>query len=165
MLSRLSFTFNQSLVEKIDEVIQPQGFECIELLITSDKTKSLKLYIDRIPTDGEAQTVSVDDCAVVSRLLDEQSWFEDVVQGAFRLEVSSPGVDRPLRFVRHFKRYIGETVKVQLKEKFQDRWKGTGTIQSVNEEDTLNLETELGEWSFPISAVQKANIIYQWGSS
>lgn len=163
----MSFSFDQNLVDRIDSVIRACGFECIELLITTDKTKTMKLYIDHLSNNHledsqEEKPVSVEQCAAVSRLLGEQDWFEDAIQGAFTLEVSSPGLDRPLRFARHFKKHLGAKVKVQLKEKFQDRWKGLGVIDAVNEEGTLFLDTELGSWSFPVTAVQKANVVYQW---
>jgi len=114
------------IMDLLSPIIEPQGFEIVELEVHTHRQKLLRLYIDRLeptPTDGSTgstskRSVSIDDCATVSRALNEPldtlPELEAIFKGAYELEVSSPGVDRPLRNPRDFLRFVGRRVRVHL---------------------------------------------------
>lgn len=90
----------------------------------------LRVYIDRLPSpEGQPETfVTVDDCERVTRQL--QNVLEVEGLDYARLEVSSPGLDRPLRTVAHFARFVGHEVDISLRLPFQGRKKYRGLLQA-----------------------------------
>ena len=92
----------------------------------------LRVTIDRVPghvyTTGESEFVLVEDCEAVTRQLQYVLEVENADYS--RLEVSSPGLDRPLRGERDFRRFVGEQVEILLKEPFQARKKFAGELQA-----------------------------------
>ena len=95
----------------------------------------LRVTIDRVPghvyTTGESEFVLVEDCEAVTRQLQYVLEVENADYS--RLEVSSPGLDRPLRGERDFRRFVGEQVEITLKEAFQARKKFAGELQARGE--------------------------------
>lgn len=154
--------FNE-IVAKIDALLQPEGFECIELVIIRAKQSILRLFVDKIGTNSATATVlvSVEDCERVSRILESQPWLDELISGPYCLEVSSPGLERPLRFARHISKQIGQKVAVQLTEKVDQKWQGQGVLRSF-ENEQIKLETEQGSWEFPLALLKKANLVYEW---
>ncbi len=108
-------TKHQQIFEKISALIQPMGFEVVHLDLNLQQ-KALRLFIDHLTrTDG----IGIEDCVSVTRALDEpldqMTELNDVFGAAgYELEVSSPGVDRPLRTVRDFEKFSGREVRVHL---------------------------------------------------
>jgi ribosome maturation factor RimP len=104
-----------------------------------------------------------------SKLLDAAGELENVVAGAFTLEVSSPGVERPLRKMSDFERHIGQLVEVKLAGKVQERKHGKGRLVGVlNEGDNgilITVDTSRGPWRFPLATLQRASLVYDWGNS
>jgi ribosome maturation factor RimP len=101
------------LFEKISGLVAPAGFECVQIEIVNQRQKVLRVFIDR--TDGKA--VGIEDCVSVTRLLDEpleaSAEINEVFRGgAYELEVSSPGVDRPLRRAQDFQRFAGREARI-----------------------------------------------------
>jgi ribosome maturation factor RimP len=134
------------------------GYECIEIEWISHE-KVLRIYID------QPAGVMVDDCAKVSRHLMESEEFNSYLPDDFSLEVSSPGVERPLRKLGHFEKHVGEKVKVKLAESQGNRKQGAGVIKAVSPDGDLTLQTEEGEWTFPLKTLQKAVLLYDWENS
>ncbi|MCK6549263.1 ribosome maturation factor RimP [Myxococcota bacterium] len=145
----------------IAELIAREGFELVELeLVTERGMQILRLYIDTVPPGTKEHGVTVDHCSLVSRvvgqLLDEN---EDLITGEYNLEVSSPGIFRPLTKLEHYERALGERVKVKTYEKLDGRKVFTGTLKGIEKETaTLRLEIDGREHSVPIKSVAKANL-------
>ena len=117
----------------------------------------LQIRIDR-PDASPGHGVTVDDCAVVSRAL--EAWFDDdeVFGPQYVLEVSSPGIERPVRFPEHWQRFIGHEVKVRLPERGTVR----ATIQGVNE-NHVSLRLENGEeFVSAIEDARDAMLVVDW---
>src|SRR5690606_32953537 len=91
----------------------------------------LRLYLDVPDAEAETRHVTIEDCEAVSREVSAQMDVEDPISGNYTLEVSSPGVDRPLFAPAQFARFIGEKAKVGLKLPQDGRRRLTGTIVSV----------------------------------
>ena len=102
----------EQISERINEWISPLGFELVYLETLTQKQKVLRLYVDRSAGNG----ISLDDCATVSHAIDEKldalPEIDQVFGGPYDLEVSSPGVERPLRKMRDFERFKGERVRI-----------------------------------------------------
>lgn len=102
--------------------------------------------------------IDVDDCALVSREVAALLDVEDPITQPYRLEVSSPGLDRPLTKPLHYRRFIGSQVRVQLIAPQQGRKRFTGLIQAVGE-DGVTLQTEAGEVELAFAAVERARLV------
>jgi ribosome maturation factor RimP len=100
----------------------------------------------------------VNDCSTVSRQISALIDVEDPVRGQFNLEVSSPGLDRPLRRLQDFQRFIGALVKIKTVMPMEGQRNFKGRMLAATEE-VLVLETDTEELSVPMNAVEKARIV------
>jgi ribosome maturation factor RimP len=103
-----------NLIEIIDRLIAPLGYEVVHLELQTHRQKTLRVFIDF--ADGNDKTIGIEDCVAVTRALDEPldqiSEIESILHGAYELEVSSPGVDRPLRQAKDFQRFAHSEVRI-----------------------------------------------------
>ncbi|GAB2520516.1 ribosome maturation factor RimP [Lysobacter humi (ex Lee et al. 2017)] len=126
----------------------------------------LRLYIDVPAGSEEGRHVGIEDCESVSREVSALLDVEDPISGNYTLEVSSPGVDRPLFTVEHFARYVGETAKVTLKLPQDGRRRLQGRIVAV-EGGSVRFEIEgLGgqplEMAVSAENIEKARLVPDW---
>ena len=96
----------------------------------------LRLYIDR------EEGLSLDDCAAVSREISTWLDVEDLIEQAFHLEVSSPGLERPLKKMKDFERFTGRKARIKLREPLNEQRIFIGIIDQVNEEDVVLVADE-----------------------
>lgn len=142
----------------VDGVIAREGFELVEVEHVVERGRPvLRLYIDTIPPGTKERGVTVDECQVVSRLVSDLLDVEDVIGGTYALEVSSPGLFRPLTKPEHFDRVLGERVKVKTFEKIGDRKVFTG-ILTRREGQNLVVQVDGVEHSLDLAQVAKANL-------
>lgn len=153
---------SQALVETLKRVVEPtverEGYELVDLELAGDrKGPIVRLYIDTVPPSTETQSVSIDDCTHVSRcvsaILDET----DPVTGEYRLEVSSPGIYRPLTKPEHFARALGARVRIKTYEKIDGRRVFIGTLREQTE-TCLQVEVDGQPFEVPTAQVAKANL-------
>jgi ribosome maturation factor RimP len=145
-----------AIMEILSQVLAAQGYECIEVEWDQGE-KILRVFIDG--PDG----VNIDDCVKVSRLLQDHSSLDEILSGQFQLEVSSPGVERPIRLSHHFKKHIGSKIKVKLVEKILSRKQASGEIISVSEDGVVTIDIGQGEHiSFPLENLGQAHLIHEW---
>jgi ribosome maturation factor RimP len=102
--------------------------------------------------------VTVDDCADVSRQVSAVLDVEDPIHGEYRLDVSSPGMDRPLFTLDHFSRYRGHQVSIKLRTPFDGRRKFQGLLAGVEGDDVL-LQFDDEEYCFPIDTIDQARLM------
>lgn len=144
------------LQERLEKLISSMGFEFVGgEMLQQGRQLVLRLYIDK--ADG----LSVDHCTLVSRQVGAMLDAEDLMSGsAYYLEVSSPGIDRPLFEVMHFQRYVGSRAKIKLNTAIAQRRQFTGTLQRVEGEDIhLLIDQSDEQVVLPYSAIDKANLI------
>ncbi|HEY5716531.1 MAG TPA: ribosome maturation factor RimP [Psychromonas sp.] len=146
-----------SLEERITEMLTPSvedlGYELVGIeYIRAGKHSILRVYIDQ---EGG---ILVDDCAAVSRQISAIMDVEDPITNEYTLEVSSPGLDRPLFKAAHYQMFVGEEVKVQLRMPVQNRRRWKGIIVSA-EDEIICLNVDGKEERFALSNIQKANIV------
>ncbi len=151
------------IMELISRLLEPEALECIEAE-WDQHDRILRLYVDRSnAAAADGATVNLDDCVRASRRLNEAPELDEAVPGAYTLEVSSPGVERPLRLEQHFQRFVGSKVHVTLREKLEDRWRAEGILETV-EDRNITLNTPEGSLRFPLDSLKKASLVYDWGN-
>jgi ribosome maturation factor RimP len=142
-----------NLWQLFEPVITGMGYELIEIEhFPSPKHGVLRLYIDK---EGG---VTIDDCSVVSQQISALIDVEDPVKGQFNLEISSPGMDRPLRRLKDFQRFTGSRVKLKTAMPLDGQRNFTGQLLSADE-DYVVIETDSEEISIPMDALDKARIV------
>jgi len=112
----------------------------------------IEIYID-----GE-KSVSVEDCAKISREINDLIEAENLIDSAYRLEVSSPGVDRPLKFLQQYLKHINRSFDLQLAEEQGTTKKVTGKLLSIEGENLLFL-IQKEETLVPFNTIKKAKVI------
>lgn len=118
------------------------------------KYSVLRVYIDK------ENGIDVEDCASVSRQLSGVLDVEDPISGEYTLEVSSPGLDRPLFTLEQYEAYIGHSARVQLRQRFENRRNFKGVIRAV-ENDEVILVVDDDQYTLPFEWIEKANIVSQ----
>ena len=136
----------QGAVEDLD--CELWGIECQR----AGRFMTVRLFIDK---EGG---VGVDDCADVSRQVSAILDVEDPIADKYNLEVSSPGLDRPLFTLEQFQRYVGEDIAVHLRIPVLDRRKWQGKLEKI-ENDMLTLIFDGQEQVLIFGNIQKANVI------
>jgi ribosome maturation factor RimP len=144
-------------IEKLAKpVVESLGYRLIEREFAMEAGRLiLRIYIDR---EGG---VTLEDCSTVSRNLSAQLDVEDPVPGKYDLEVSSPGIERPLRYLEDFKRHTGETIKLRTKEPINNRQNYRGTLTNADAQN-IYMTIDGTEFTIPFSALLKARIIKEW---
>ena len=145
--------FEQKLTEMLRPAVAETGKELLGVeFISAGNNSVLRLFIDH------ENGINVDDCAEVSRQVGAILDVEDPISSEYSLEVSSPGVDRPLFELSHFQQVIGETVNVKLSMPLNGRRKFKGLL-TVIENDTLIVEVDGIDYELVINNVDKANLV------
>ena len=144
------------LQELIEPSVTALGFELwgIEFL-SQGKHSTLRVYID------SENGITVDDCAAVSHQVSGIMDVEDPIAGNYTLEVSSPGMDRPLFTLEQFEAYAGSVIQVRLRIAFEGRRKFKGVLNGVEGDDIL-VVVDNEEYMLPIEYIDRANIIPQF---
>ena len=109
-------------------LLDEMGLELVEVQFRQESGWKLRLFIDR--NEG----VNVDDCASVSRQVATYLEVEDIIGHAYTLEVSSPGIERPLKRLEDFVRFSGKKIRVKLSESVDDQHVFCGILTGVDEE-------------------------------
>ncbi len=117
----------------------------------------LRLFIDGKDKNG----VEIEDCERVSRHIGPVLDVEDPIPSGYRLEVSSPGIDRPLRTSQHFQDSEGETVKVTLFKALSGRRNFSGVVVGATEQQ-VEVNVDGNVFALPLEDVDKAQIVPDW---
>ena len=146
-------TLEPNLQEMLQDAVEDLGCELwgIECQRVG-RFMTVRLFIDK---DGG---VTVDDCADVSRQVSAILDVEDPIADKYNLEVSSPGLDRPLFTLPQFERYIGQDIAVHLRIPVMERRKWQGKLERI-EKDMITLIVDDQEQILVFGNIQKANIV------
>ena len=118
---------NQNLLDLFEPEITAMGFELLGIeLIKNGHISLLRVYIDKF------EGVNIDDCVLVSQQLTGLLDVKDPIKGQYNLEVSSPGIDKPLFTDEQLKKHIGHIVMIKLREKYRGKRKITGVLEAVD---------------------------------
>ena len=143
----------EQLQAMLAPVVESLGYECWGVeFISQGRHSLLRVYIDH------ANGILVDDCEAVSRQVSAVLDIEDPISSEYTLEVSSPGMDRPLFTLDQFAKHVGEQVKIKLRSPFDGRRNFQGLLRGVEDQDVVVLVDD-HEFLLPIDLIDKANII------
>ncbi len=143
------------LQDMLEPVISELGYETVRIITIGQANPTLQIMIDRL--DGK--DIVVEDCAKVSRKVSEVLDEKDPIKDQYNLEVSSPGLDRPLTKPEHFARFAGYEAKVETDELIENRKRFKGKIISIDGENTIRFEMDGTAYAIPFDAVSKAKIV------
>jgi ribosome maturation factor RimP len=157
--------------------VRDAGFDLIEVQYGREQRGLvLRLFIDRpqgtAPEGEQGQgdsagsatnptLISVDDCERVSRDVSAALDVADKIPHAYQLEVSSPGLDRPLRRERDFARFVGESARVRLEVGVEGRRNFSGTIRGAKD-GRVEIACEGRSYELPIDDIVRANLVPDW---
>jgi ribosome maturation factor RimP len=140
--------------------VRDLGFDLIEVQYGREATGMvLRLYIDR--AEGTGGTVSHEDCEKVSRDVSAALDVANSIPSAYQLEVSSPGIDRPLRRERDFARFVGESARIRLNDGVEGRRNFSGTIQAAKD-GRVEIACDGRSYELPIDDIARANLVPNW---
>lgn len=144
------------------EAVARVGYELVDFRVSGQANRQLvRLRID-FPGGSEAGAgVTTQDCAKVSRALEQELEQAGAVGPRYTMEVSSPGVERPIRFIDHWRRYAGREVSLKAKGL---EGRSTATIGGVTEAGQLQLIVAGQEVSLPLDAVKEATLVVDWSA-
>lgn len=141
------------LTDLLEPSVQAIGFELVGLeFIRAGEHSTLRVFIDH------ENGINVDGCAEVSRQISAVMDVEDPITVAYYLEVSSPGLERPLFKAAHYQQFIGHEVSLVLKMAMGNRRKWKGDIVAV-EGELITLNVDGNDESFALSNISKANLV------
>jgi ribosome maturation factor RimP len=139
----------------LEPVVAGLGYELLDIEWSSaGRASVVRAYIDR--TDGGP--IGLDDCERASRSIGAVLDAEDPIGHGFRLEVSSPGFDRPLRTAEHFARFAGSEARIELAMPLEGRRRFRGRLGPV-EDGRVTIEVDRKEWKLPLAGISKARLV------
>lgn len=144
----------ERLTELVASAVEPLGYELLGVeYLAQGRHSVLRIYIDS--PDG----INLDDCERASRQVSAVLDVDDPLKGQYTLEMSSPGLDRPLFTAEHFTQFIGHEVKLRLHSPLEGQRRFKALIKGV-EDDVIHLtssETD-EDWQIPLDNIEKANL-------
>ena len=148
---------SSALEKQIESLLKPivedMGYEFWGCeYVPTGRHATLRIYIDK------PAGVTVDDCADVSHEVSGVLDVEDPVPGAYNLEISSPGLDRPLMSPAHFERYAGEEIQLRSAVPVMGRKRFKGALTAVNDEG-VEVEVDGERYFIPFEEIEKANLV------
>ena len=146
---------SDSLSAVVKTAVEQLGYGCWGIQFSAGKRRALlRVFIDH------PEGISHDDCSSVSHQLSGVLDVENPIRCAYTLEVSSPGVERPLFEVGHYEAYVGSKARVSCYAPIDGRKKFVGRIEAV-EERVLTLATENGSVRIPVDGIKRANLVFE----
>ena len=143
-----------------DPLVEGEGMEIVDIEFRYEGSRGgrvLRLYLDK---EGGP---NVDDLGRVSRQLSELLDAEDTIDGSYTLEVSSPGINRPLKKPAHFARFVGKRIRVRTRDLIDGRRSFLGILGQVVE-DSVILMQEGKHYQIPFSMIEKSNYDHDWSA-
>jgi ribosome maturation factor RimP len=155
-----SVTYREKMRQLIEPVIESEGLEIIDIECLKMKFRWLvRIFIDK---EGG---VTIDDCSEISKQLGDILDVYDVLPGSYTLEVSSPGLDRPLSRDKDFIKYRGSTVRIKTGEKLDGVKNFHGKLNDYLDENgakTLIVDVSGKIYRIPRDMVVKAHLVYEF---
>lgn len=148
----MSDPLKQRIRALLEPGIEALGFELVEVEFVASRQGLLRLYLDA------AGGITLDDCQQVSRYASGVLDIEDPLPGSYTLEVSSPGLDRPLSLPEHFERFAGHGVQVELKAPQDGRRRFRGTLRGMRS-GCVALEMDGKTLDLPLDALKSARLV------
>lgn len=154
---------DKKFLHSIENIVTSLGYECVNVSLRSEFGRGLKLQI-LIDTIGG---INAGDCELVSghvsKYLDTSPEIPELQKGRYYLEVSSPGIERPLYRLEDYTRFQGKEARLRLSSPIEGRKTFTGIIQQTLN-DNVAILCEDGEKLIPFSSIKGGNLVYRFGN-
>ncbi|MEM1409441.1 MAG: ribosome maturation factor RimP [Pseudomonadota bacterium] len=145
----------QSLSQMLTPAIEAAGFEMVRIRMTGSRSVTLQVMAER--PDG---TMTAEDCAQLSRALSAVLEEKDPIQDAYQLEVSSPGIDRPLTRLKDFDRWDGFDAKIELHQAVENQKRFRGQLAGIEDDNVLfDIEGEDDTAVIPFGLIASAKLL------
>jgi ribosome maturation factor RimP len=142
-----------TLQDRLASLVSAMGYEFVGCELQRQGRRSvLRIFID------SEKGVTLEDCSRVSYQVSAMLDVDDPIQGEYTLEISSPGLDRPLFKIEHYQKMIGNRIKVRLYAPIDERRKFVGVLLQVEGMD-IHLQVDDKKIVLPFSNIEKANVI------
>jgi ribosome maturation factor RimP len=146
------------VAELVEPALSDRGFRLVRVAVSGREGKTLQIMAERL--DG---TLTIEDCEAISKEISPLLDVHDPIAGAYRLEVSSPGIDRPLVRPSDFEAWSGYEAKIEVKEPIDGRKRFRGTLEGFDNGE-VRIEVELGEAGravigIPMALVAEARLV------
>lgn len=146
------------LPDRIERMVAPtveaMGFRVVRVQLSGRDSVRLQVMVER----ADEGPIQVDDCAAVSRAISAVLDVEDPIAGAYTLEVSSPGIDRPLVRLGDFERFVGREARVETARPIDGRRRFRGRLLGVAG-DSVRMAVEGAEVALPYSDIERAKLV------
>jgi ribosome maturation factor RimP len=147
------------LGEKVAKIIGPSvnamGYELVRATLSGERHLTLQIMVER----ADRAEMTVEDCASVSRAVSALLDVEDPIDDAYQLEVSSPGIDRPLVKLDDFERFSGFEAKIELRRLLDGRKRLRGTLGGIGEDESVVIDTKGDGVTVPYSEIKAAKLV------
>jgi ribosome maturation factor RimP len=142
------------IAQMIEPSLAAMGYRLVRVAVTSGRRATLQVMAERI----DDAPMTVDDCALISRSVSALLDVADPIAGAYLLEISSPGIDRPLVRPEDYDRFSGFEARIELTEPFAGRKRFRGRLLGTADGE-VRLVTEAGEARLPLASVARARLV------
>ena len=152
----------EALKRLVEPTLEALGFELVRVMVTGSQRATVQVMIER----ADRGELTVEHCAEASRVISAVLDVEDPISGAYTLEVSSPGIDRPLTRLADFQRFAGHVARLELGRPLDGRRRFKGRLAGVEGEHVLLDPTDAGgaaeaaaPLSLPYDAIERAKLV------
>jgi ribosome maturation factor RimP len=142
------------IADAVGPAVHDLGYELVQVRVFGGQHSRVQVMVER--ADGAA--MDVEDCATVSRTISPILDVEDLIRSAYTLEVSSPGIDRPLVRLADFARFAGFEAQVELTRPIERRRKWRGTVLGIDG-DQVRISVEGAEMAIAYADIQRAKLL------
>lgn len=144
------------LTDLVAPVVEDRGCRLVCVKITGEGGGQIVQIMAENP---ETRSLGVEDCAKISREISALFDVEDPIKSAYRLEVSSPGLERPLTSLQDFTDFKGLEAKVEISPPVNEQKKFRGRLQGVKGDDVLMTTKDQGDVTLPFASIEKAKLV------
>ncbi|MEK9662531.1 MAG: ribosome maturation factor RimP, partial [Alphaproteobacteria bacterium] len=145
------------IVTIVESSLAAMGYELVRVMLRGGNRQVLQVMIDR----ADGGEITVDDCAEASRAMSALLDVEDPISDAYELEVSSPGIDRPLTRPKDFERFAGLVARIELKQPVDGRKRFRGRLLGLADEAVRLADEDVpdAEFSLPLAGIVRAKLV------
>ena len=148
----MNISVQDSLTELITPIVEENNYELVDVEYKNEAGGMvLRVYVDKLGG------ITIDDCSIISRELSTVLDVNDLISNSYRLEVSSPGLRRPLKKRNDFEKYKERTVKIKTKELVMERKNFLGVLKGI-EDEMVTIDIDGKIYSLPFDSIVKANL-------
>ena len=150
----LAMSQEDRVQQAITPALESMGYELVRVQLSGDKRKTLQIMAERV--DGANMTV--EDCAAISKEISALLDVDDPIKDAYSLEVSSPGIDRPLVRLKDFENYAGFDARVDMNFLVEGRKKFKGKLLGI-EDDKVSIRVKEETYALPFGDIRRAKLL------